>query len=224
VSTGQSHYFDERPPAGGGPEKVRRVELQGREVEVRTAAGVFSGDRLDPGTAVLLRHAGPLPDEGDLLDLGCGWGPITLAMAAASPRATVWAVDVNARARELTAANARDNGLTNVRVRAPDELDAGATFTAVWSNPPIRIGKDALHALLLAWLPRLAPGGHAELVVQRNLGADSLHRWLEETLTEDLHVSRSASSKGYRVLAVDRDPVDPDPVDPDPVDPADRRA
>ena len=207
VTLGQSHYFDERPGPGGGPEQVRRVELQGREVQVRTAAGVFSGGRLDPGTAVLLGHAGPLPGGGDLLDLGCGWGPITLAMAAASPRATVWAVDVNPRARELTAAKARDNGLTNVQVRAPDELDAGVRFAAVWSNPPIRIGKDALHALLLTWLPRLAPGARAELVVQRHLGADSLHRWLGDALGDDLHVARTASSKGYRVLVVDRDPA-----------------
>ena len=208
MTTGQSHYFDEEPGPGGA-ERLRRVDLQGREVEVRTASKVFSGDRLDPGTAVLLGHAGPLPPSGHLLDIGCGWGPITLAMAAAAPGATVWAVDVNARARELTAANARDNGLINVQVKAPGDVDPDLRFDAVWSNPPIRIGKDALHALLLAWLPRLAPGGHAELVVQRNLGADSLHRWLEETLAEDLHVSRSASSKGYRVLVVDRDPVDP---------------
>jgi len=209
VTGGQSHYFDERPGPGGGPEKVRRVELQGRELQVRTAAGVFSGDRVDPGTAVLLRHAGPLPATGHLLDLGCGWGPVALAMAAASPAATVWAVDVNPRARELTAANARDNGLVNVLVRAPDELDPGVEFDAVWSNPPIRIGKDALHALLLRWLPRLAPGRRAELVVQRNLGADSLHRWLEDALGDDLHVVRTASSKGYRVLVVDRDPAGP---------------
>jgi 16S rRNA G1207 methylase RsmC len=182
VSGGQSHYFDEQPGPGGGPGRVRRVELQGRVMEVRTASGVFSGDRLDPGTAVLLRHAGPLPPSGHLLDLGCGWGPVALAMAAASPGATVWAVDVNERARELTAANARDNGLENIRVRRPEEVAAEVELSAIWSNPPIRIGKEALHRLLLAWLPRLAPGGRAELVVQRNLGADSLHRWLEETL------------------------------------------
>ncbi|MFC3690143.1 class I SAM-dependent methyltransferase [Aquipuribacter hungaricus] len=201
----QSHYFDSQPGPGGGPEKVRRVELQGRVLEVRTAAGVFSGDRLDPGTAVLLRHAAELPEGGRLLDVGCGWGPLALAMAAASPAAEVWAVDVNPRARELTAANASDNGLTGVRVAAPEDVDPDLRFDAVWSNPPIRVGKEALHALLLLWLPRLAPGGRAELVVQKHLGADSLQRWLEETLDDDMHVSRAATSKGYRVLAVDRD-------------------
>ena len=204
MSTGPSHYFDPAP-GPGGVDKVRHVQLQGRALDVRTGSGVFSGDRLDPGTAVLLHHAAELPAEGHLLDVGCGWGPIALAMAAASPGATVWAVDVNERARALTAANAGDNGLGNVRVRRPDGVDDALRFAAIWSNPPIRIGKDALHGLLLTWLPRLAAGGRAELVVQKHLGADSLQRWLAGTLPAHLHVSRSASSKGYRVLVVERD-------------------
>jgi 16S rRNA (guanine1207-N2)-methyltransferase len=203
VSAPQTHYFDPEP-AGPGREHHRTVTLQGREVKVRTGSGVFSADRLDPGTQVLLRHAGPVAAHGDLLDLGCGWGPLTLALANASPEATVWAVDVNERARELTAANARDNGLPNVRVRPPGGVDPQVEFAAIWSNPPIRIGKEALHDLLLAWLPRLAPGGHAELVVRRNLGADSLHRWLQEALPTGTTVERTASSKGYRVLVVRR--------------------
>ncbi len=203
MSAGQSHYFDEQPAAPGTARR-RTVELQGRTMDVTTASGVFSGDRLDLGTQVLLRHAGPVPATGDLLDLGCGWGPITLAMAAAAPHATVWAVDVNERARALTAANARSNGFDRVRVCAAGDVDPDLTFAAIWSNPPIRIGKDALHDLLLTWLPRLAAGGRAELVVQRNLGADSLHRWLEQELPGGMTATRSASSKGYRVLVVQR--------------------
>lgn len=205
--TEPSHYFD-ASPAGPASPRSHEVELQGRTVRVATAAGVFSADRLDLGTQVLLRHAGPAPERGHLLDLGCGWGPIALALAAAAPGATVWAVDVNERARELTATNARANGMRNVRVVAPDAVDPGQRFDLIWSNPPIRIGKDALHELLLTWLPRLSPGGRAELVVQRNLGADSLHRWLEKALPDLLQdgttVSRTASSKGYRVLVVER--------------------
>ena len=203
VTSGPTHYFSERPDVDG-PDRVREVELMGRTVRVRSGGGVFSADRVDPGTSVLLRRAGAVPQHGDLLDLGCGWGPITLALAMQSPGATVWAVDVNERARELTASNARDAGLANVRVCAPDEVDADVAFTAIWSNPPIRIGKEALHMLLLRWLPRLAAGGHAELVVQKHLGADSLHRWLGEELPTGFSVSRTASSKGYRVLRVDR--------------------
>lgn len=199
----QSHYFDEEP-TGASTRRLRRVDLMGRTLDVSTGSGVFSADRLDPGSQVLLRHAGPVPGHGDLLDLGCGWGPLALALAGAAPAATVWAVDVNQRARELTATNAQDNGLRNVVVRSPDDVDAALQFAVIWSNPPIRIGKEALHQLLLAWLPRLAPGGHAELVVQRNLGADSLQRWLQAALPAHSTVDRSASSKGYRVLVVRR--------------------
>ncbi|MFC5379813.1 class I SAM-dependent methyltransferase [Aquipuribacter nitratireducens] len=196
------HYFS--APAGTGRRHDLDVDLDGVPTRVQTADGVFSRERLDPGTAVLLRHAGPVPGHGDHLDLGCGWGPLSLVLARRCPAATVWAVDVNPRARELTEANAAATGLTNVRVVAPEAVPDEVAFAAIWSNPPIRVGKDALHALLQQWLPRLAPGGHAELVVQRNLGADSLHRWLEHTLPVGFRTARTASSKGYRVLVVSR--------------------
>jgi 16S rRNA G1207 methylase RsmC len=200
-----SHYFAADP----GPESGRRTleyEVAARTLHVTTAGGVFSAGRLDPGTAVLLRHAPRPPTHGDLLDLGCGWGPLALAMALFSPDATVWAVDVNQRARELTAANARTNGFGGVRTAAPDDVPDDVEFAALWSNPPIRIGKAALHDLLGRWLPRLAPGGSAWLVVQRNLGADSLHRWLAHALEESSTVERVGSAKGYRVLRVRRSP------------------
>lgn len=203
MTGGERHYFDEHPEPG--PDRLREVRLLERTWQVRTGGGVFSADRVDPGTQVLLRRAGPLPETGNLLDLGCGWGPLTLVLAEQAPGATVWAVDVNERARELTATNARAAGLDNVRVCAPAEVPTDVSFGAVWSNPPIRIGKEALHTLLLRWLERLAPGGHAELVVQKHLGADSLHRWLEAELPARFDLTRTASSKGYRVLRVGRD-------------------
>ena len=197
------HYFSAQPAS---PEETRQitVELRGRRVEVSTAAGVFSGDRLDPGTRVLLDAAPDPAASGTLVDLGCGWGPVTLALAAGSPRARVVAVDVNERARDLTARNAAALGLGNVVVAAPEEA-AGLVadgVTELWSNPPIRIGKPALHELLRTWLGRLAPDGHAYLVVGKNLGADSLHRWIETEL--GLPTERLASSKGFRVLDVRR--------------------
>lgn len=132
-----------------------------------------------------------------MLDLGCGYGPLALAMALQSPEASVWAVDVNERARELCAGNAARAGLTNVHVRAPDEVPAAIRFSAIWSNPPIRIGKAALHGLLRRWLARLEPSGEAYLVVQRHLGSDSLQRWLAE---QGWPTTRVASRQSYRVL------------------------
>ena len=202
-------YFSAEP-ASRDVRRSLQVTLRGRECTVQTSNGVFSGSRLDLGTSVLLRRAPEPAGTGTFLDLGCGWGPVALSLALASPGADVWAIDVNGRALELTDANARANGCTNVHVARVDEegrpLDGeppeGLGFDLIWSNPPIRIGKRALHTLLMAWLPRLRPGGAAYLVVQRNLGADSLAPWLAEALGDGFAVSRYASSKGFRIIEV----------------------
>lgn len=191
-------YFASSPAAASSPGVVR-LDLGDVRLELATDAGVFSRTRLDPGTSVLL-HKAPAPTvDGDYLDLGCGYGPIALTLAARRPQARVWAVDVNERAVELVRRNAAAAGLTNVTACLPDEVPADLRFTAVWSNPPIRIGKPALHELLLTWLPRLTVDGEALLVVQRNLGADSLASWLAD---QGYTVDRVASQKGFRVLQV----------------------
>jgi 16S rRNA (guanine1207-N2)-methyltransferase len=195
------HYFSAQP-VSEAHERTIRVVLQGEAFELRTADGVFSSEHLDTGTAVLLAAVPPPASEGDLLDLGCGWGPIAIAMARRSPGASVWAVDVNERALALAAANAR---LADVGIKAawPQDIPPDVRFATIWSNPPIRIGKSALHDLLRTWLPRLAPGGTAWLVVAKQLGADSLQRWLAESFP-DLAVSRATTDKGFRVLRVAR--------------------
>lgn len=201
MTEGQAHYF--RTPADDGAvARTITVTLAGRDVEVETSGGVFSGERVDLGTRVLLREAPPPPATGDLLDLGCGWGPLALALGLHAPKATVWAVDVNDRALGLTARNAQRLKLGRVRAVRPDDVPDDVRFAAIWSNPPIRVGKAELHGMLLRWLPRLADGASAWLVVQRNLGADSLHAWLAEHL--DGTVERAGSAKGYRVLRVSR--------------------
>ena len=144
------------------------------------------------------------PPGGDFLDLGCGWGPISLHLALASPRATVWAVDVNERALDLVRLNAEKLGLTNVTAVLPDQVPDHVTFRTIWSNPPIRVGKTELHTMLRHWLPRLEPVSEAWLVVQRNLGSDSLQRWLDGDLPAEFRTSRHAISKGFRVLRVER--------------------
>jgi len=193
------HYFSARPVAPHRPGQVR-VILPDVYLELATDAGVFSPGRLDPGTRLLLEEAPAPSAAGDLLDLGCGYGPIACVLAARSPGAAVWAVDVNERALELCAWNARTAGLATVRCLTPGDASLPARFAAIWSNPPVRIGKDALHALLSGWLRRLAPDGRAYLVVGRNLGADSLHRWLAG---QGWPVTRLAARSGYRLLQVD---------------------
>ena len=193
-----SHYFH----TPEGPEHRREVHavIWDLDYDFVSADGVFSGSRLDPGTAVLFRETEPPADSTRLLDLGCGFGPIAVALARSVPDARVDAVDVNERALELTRLNARRYGVdARVSVGTPDAVDPGTRYDEIWSNPPIRIGKPALHDLLTSWLPRLAPGGVARLVVGKNLGADSLARWLSD---QGWDVTRAASAKGFRVLEV----------------------
>jgi 16S rRNA (guanine1207-N2)-methyltransferase len=192
------HYFDSDPASDDRRHEVSAV-VWGRELAFTTSSGVFSHDGLDKATAVLLRTSTP-PAEGVVLDLGCGWGPIACSIATASPSTTVWAVDVNERALELTRLNAARLGV-EVRTVLPTAVPADVVFDHIWSNPPIRVGKQALHDLLLTWLPRLAPGGTARLVVGKNLGSDSLQRWLTD---QGWPTARLGSEKGFRVLEVRR--------------------
>lgn len=198
----QDHYFTAEP---SGPEHAREVTfaLRGHVFRLTSASGVFSADRLDPGTAVLLRKA-PAPSArgGVYLDLGCGYGPIACVLAKSSERAKVYAIDVNARALDLVRRNARSLGVEDrvvavTRDGVPDDV----LFDEIWSNPPIRVGKAGLHDLLSTWLPRLAEDGCAWLVVGKHLGADSLQSWLE---AGGWRVERFAAQKGYRILRVER--------------------
>jgi 16S rRNA (guanine1207-N2)-methyltransferase len=191
-------YFDDDPTVASDPTIVD-VTLPDTAFTMETDRGVFSHGHLDTATSMLLRAPLPLAASGHLLDLGCGAGPIALTMARRSPDATIWAVDVNRRARELCRRNAERNALGNVRVVHPDEVPTDIRFATIWSNPPIRIGKQALHTLLLTWLGRLAPDGTAALVVQKHLGADSLQRWLVD---HGHPCERLVSKAGFRLLGV----------------------
>jgi 16S rRNA (guanine1207-N2)-methyltransferase len=198
MSIPKSHYFEARPGVASRPRTVR-LQLPDLELELESDRGVFGAKALDLGTLVLLREAPAPPASGDLLDLGCGYGPIAVTLARRAPEARVWAVDVNERAVELARANAARLGATNLTAGTPTEIPADLRFDAVYSNPPVRVGKAQLHRLLEAWLSRLKPSGRAYLVVQRNLGADSLAGWLAE---EGWAVTRLKSKKGYRVVEV----------------------
>lgn len=198
--TKDAHYFDDEPTVASDPITVD-VLLPDTAFVMETDRGVFSRGHVDAGTNVLLRTALALPRTGNLLDLGAGAGPIALTLARRSPDAVVWAVDTNLRARELCERNAARNGITNLRVAAPADVPPDVAFDAIWSNPPIRIGKQALHDLLSMWLARLKSDGTAALVVQKHLGADSLQRWLEG---EGFTVDRATSKAGFRVLTLRR--------------------
>ncbi|MEU6858996.1 methyltransferase [Glycomyces sp. NPDC046736] len=198
MSEQPEHYFSEQP-AVDDRERTIEFTLDGVTHELTTSTGVFSGSRLDPGTSVLLNKVVPPDTPGTFLDLGCGYGPISTVLAQRAD-AEVWAVDVNRRALDLTRRNTEKVPGT-VHVAVPEEVPAEVRFDEIWSNPPIKIGKPALHELLATWLPRLSDEGVAWLVVSKHLGADSLARWLAE---RGWTVDKHASANGYRVLRVDR--------------------
>lgn len=194
----QGHYFDPQPAVASRPRTVR-LRLGDLDLELQADRGVFGSRGVDLGTMVLLREAPAAPPAGDILDLGCGYGPIAVVLALRSPGARVWAVDINERAVELARENAAAAKALNLSARDPEEVPADIGFDAIYSNPPVRVGKAPLHELLVRWLRRLNPGGAAYLVVQRNLGSDSLATWLA---AQGFQVVRLKSKKGYRVLEV----------------------
>lgn len=197
----EQHYFSTDPLTPLKPKTIQ-IPIAGVLKQVTTASGTFSPQQLDFGTQVLIEQMPEAPESGNLLDLGCGWGPIALNLGILRSAATIWAVDVNSRSLELTAKNAKDLGISNIKTCLPEQVPGDLKFSGIWSNPPIRIGKKELHTLLLQWLPRLEKDAEAFLVVQKNLGSDSLQKWLAEELSNGYEVSRHTSVKTYRVLKV----------------------
>lgn len=193
------HYFASQPSSDSSP-TTHHVQVRKLDLVLAGDRGVFNQGDLDWGTRVLIENA-DVPSGGVFLDLGCGGGVIAIALAKLRPDAQVWAVDVNERALEVTRRSSELNGTTNVRVALPTQVPAELRFDAIWSNPPIRIGKAELHRLLREWLARLTDSGVADLVVHKNLGSDSLAKWLG---AEGYGVERRASKQGYRILHVTR--------------------
>ncbi len=199
------HYFSEDTVADEGRQRLLRISLRNHELQMWVSDRVFSASKLDPGTAELLRALPPLPESGTFLDLGCGWGVVAVSAAVESPDAEVWAVDVNPRALKLTEHNAAVNGATNVTVLPAETAlalarERGIAFDRIISNPPVRIGKTRMHAMLSDWLTLLSPGGQAWLVMGKNLGGDSLVKWLRD---QGYDAKKVSSRKGYRIISVE---------------------
>jgi 16S rRNA G1207 methylase RsmC len=198
-----NHYFASSPEGPLVPREIT-VTLNGNKYTVLTAGGVFSPEHIDQGTQVLLTHLEKANPSGNFLDIGCGWGPIALALALHSPKAVIYAIDVNQRSLELTKLNAERLGISNIIVCKPEEVPHDIQFDEIWSNPPIRVGKVVLHEILTLWINRLTTGGTARLVVQKNLGSDSLNKWLTQEFSPEFESTRIDSSKTFRVLKVTR--------------------
>lgn len=201
-----SHYFSAAKQAQPGELIDVPVQVRGLDLACVAAPQVFSSHRLDLGTKVLLTEMEEPPANGNFLDLGCGWGPIAAVLATLRPQAKVWAVDVNPRALDLTAKNARKLGLDNIfpgeeETTYQQVLETDLRFDFLCSNPPVRIGKGPMQQLTRRWLERLSDQGVAWLVMAKNLGADSYIKWLNE---QGFNARKAHSKKGYRIIEVRR--------------------
>ena len=183
-------YFTRDPSSAS---RIARCTFayRGHSLDFETDSGVFSRGELDQGTRLLLDALPPL--EGDVLDLGCGWGAIGIALKKANPGARVTMLDVNLRALGLCGRNAAANGVS-VECLESDGLSAvrGRLFDAVVTNPPIRAGKQKVYGMLLESAQALRPGGALYLVIRKQQGAESCIRYLKGFMEQVDKLDRSA--------------------------------
>ena len=188
------HYYTENPTSA---HDERRIALRalGNELTFFTDAGVFSRDGLDRGTEVLLNALPPL--SGRVLDLGCGWGAVGVALAARWPELDVVMTDINSRAVELARRNLAENGVTATVVQGDGFAAVEGRFDTIVTNPPIRAGKGVVYGLFAQAKDYLKPGGELYVVIRKQQGAPSALKYLKETYTLAETVDRGS---GFHVL------------------------
>ena len=188
-------YFAENPGVAHD-EKTVIFNVLGQELRCVTDAGVFYRDGLDMGTRVLLEALPQL--DGRILDLGCGWGPVGVALGKKYPNAQLVLTDVNSRATDLAARNLAANGVINATVVQGDGFAAvEGAFDAIVLNPPIRTGKAVIYAMFADAAAHLKPDGALFIVIRKQQGAESAQKYLRSIYGD---VERIAREKGYWVL------------------------
>lgn len=194
-----NHYYSKNPTADHDFEQWS-FELRGKNFQFVTDSGVFSRETVDFGSRVLIDTFNweELPKEGKILDVGCGYGPIGLAIASASQR-FVEMVDINSRAVELAQGNANRNGIKQVDIHQSNIYEDvhEETYAAIVSNPPIRAGKKVVHEILSQAYPRLKTGGTLTIVIQKKQGAPSAQSKMTETFGNAEIVKKE---KGYYII------------------------
>lgn len=191
------HYYTQRPTVKRDV-NVAQEELRGKKYTFLTDAGVFSKKGVDYGSKHLVETM-QLKEDAKVLDVGCGYGPIGLTAASMCPKGHVTMVDINERAVELSAENARRNGIANVSILQSDLLEQvkEQRFDVVLTNPPIRAGKEVVHRIFTDAYDCLVDGGSIWVVIQKKQGAPSAMKKLESLYREVVEVSKD---KGYKIL------------------------
>lgn len=192
------HYYSKKTTAKS-EEKSWTYTLRGHHFTFTTDNAVFSKKEVDFGSRLLIDSFTEPAVEGDVLDLGCGYGPIGLSLAKDYPRRQLVMVDVNARALDLSKKNAEQNDVGNVTILESDRLQSvnKRKFAAVLTNPPIRAGKSVVHAMLVESEEVLHQSGELWVVIQKKQGAPSAKKKMEELFG---NVEVVAKQKGYYIL------------------------
>ncbi|MGE5606560.1 MAG: class I SAM-dependent methyltransferase [Bacteroidota bacterium] len=197
IIIGSEHYYSNKPTSA---HNYQEFEARIRDVKLKliTDAGIFSKDRLDPGTKLLIEALPLDPNLKKVFDLGCGYGPIGLTIAKLLPGSTIYMSDINERAVELGIKNAQLNGITNVVIKPGDGFEAFSDekFDLIVTNPPIRAGKQIIYGLIDQAYQALNNGGRLVLVIKTKHGAKSMEAKLNSVFKE---VTELEKGGGYRV-------------------------
>nr|WP_288294903.1 class I SAM-dependent methyltransferase [uncultured Granulicatella sp.] len=204
----QNHYYTHQPNSKS-QEKHFSYVLKGFSFQFVSDNGVFSKNTIDFGSQLLIESY-EVPSsfqEGKLLDVGCGYGPMGLSFAKAYPKMHVEMVDVNERALELARRNAKANGIENVSIHESSIYDAinANDYSVIISNPPIRAGKEVVHRILEEANDYLIDGGQLVIVIQKKQGAPSAQKKMQEVFG---NVERIALDKGYWILVSTKEKED----------------
>lgn len=193
------HYYSQKPDVVSNP-KFWDFTLKGRTFRFKSDNGVFSKKEVDFGSRLLVEIFN-LDEavEGDILDVGCGYGPIGISIAAAYPDRTIEMIDINSRAVELSKENAAANAIANVKIYESDRFEKVASnhFAAILTNPPIRAGKSVVHEILEESYRSLVAGGELWVVIQKKQGAPSAMDKMEQLFG---NVEVPVKKKGYYIL------------------------
>jgi len=199
-----NHYYSQQPEAESN-RKSWTFTLRGNSFHFQSDRGVFSKNEVDFGSRLLIETFTKPDQKGDLLDVGCGYGPIGISLAKEFKDLTVDMIDVNERAVELAKVNAEANGVKNVRIIASnlfENVDPSKKYAAVLTNPPIRAGKKVVHEIFEKSFESLLPGGELWIVIQKKQGAPSAIAKLDEMFKEVVTVKKD---KGYFIIRAEKD-------------------
>ena len=170
------HYYTQNPASKSNPAVIRFI-CRGHDLSLTTDSGVFSKKELDAGTRILL-EAIPKSVYGNVLDLGCGWGPVGICLALDGPESTVTFCDINSRALDLARKNAEICGIDGRFILSDGFEKITDSFDMIVTNPPIRAGKQVIYKMFADCEKLLTPSGALYLVIRKQQGAESALKYL----------------------------------------------